>query len=65
MNPTDEFTVAINRLCLGVSEKVAQLEIEEDRRVVEIIGGTMLTCIREAIANLLMCELECERLLRG
>lgn len=63
MKDSDEFSVAINRLCRGVSERVAELEEVEDRQVVDLLGGTILNCIREAMANLLMCELECERLL--
>lgn len=63
MNPEDVYSIVLGKFCQGLCEKIAILEEEHDWRVVEIVAGGMLDAIREAIANLLLCELECERLI--
>lgn len=58
---SEPFTDALNRFCAGLSEKICILADDPDGT--EIVVETLLTTIREAIAQLLLCELECERLL--
>lgn len=60
----DPFTHTLNRFCSGLSEKLATLETEDVRDPgVQLIVGELLNCIRESMANLMLCELECERIL--
>lgn len=56
----DPFTATLNRFCAGLSEKVAVLAEEPDYEMSRVLVGELLNCIRETIANLLLCELECE-----
>lgn len=61
---TDPFTETLNDFCRRMSEKVAICAEENDQDGMETIVGALLDATREAIANLMLCELECERLLR-
>lgn len=64
MNTADPFTAALNRFCCGLSEKIAILAGEDlCDPAAKLLAGEMLTAIRETIANLLLLELECERVL--
>jgi hypothetical protein len=61
---TDEFTGTLNRFCCGLSEKIAVLAAEDPADPgIRLLAGDLLTAIRETIANLLLLELECERVL--
>lgn len=62
VNPEDVYGQVLGKFCRGLCEKIAALEEEHDPRVVQLVAGGMLDAIREAMANLMLCELECERL---
>lgn len=60
----DPFTETLNRFCNGMSEKIAYLaDISDDNEGVRLIAGQLLDAVRETVANLLLLELECERIL--
>lgn len=63
MSETDEYTAALNRFCAGLSEKIAWLADEESDEATRPLVEALLDSIRETVANLLLCELECERIL--
>lgn len=60
---TAEFTETMNRFCAGLAEKIVYCADQDDDAGVRLIVGAMLDAIRETMANLLLLELECERLL--
>lgn len=62
---SDQFTDTLNRFCAGLSHKIAVLAEEDpDNPAIQVLAATLCTAIRETIANLMLLELECERVLR-
>jgi hypothetical protein len=63
---SDQFTATLNRFCAGLSEKLAVLEenLDDDNPGVRLLAEELLHAIRETVANLMLLELECERVLR-
>jgi len=59
MSTLEQYTEALHRFCDQLSEVVANQADGGDTDQVAIL----LDYIRQTIANLLLCELECERVL--
>lgn len=59
----DVFTTTMNRFCSGLASKIMYLAEQGDDDGVQFLIGGMLDAIRETMANLLLLELECERLI--
>jgi len=55
----EQYTAELNRFCRDVSSKVSAFAEGDHHDEVAMV----LDVIRETIANLLLCELECERVL--
>jgi hypothetical protein len=60
MSDLDLYTAELNRFCRDVSEKVSLFAAGQHHDEVVLV----LDVVRETIANLLLLELECERVLR-
>jgi len=59
MSTLEQYIEALHKFCCDLSVTVgAAVEGDDVDQV-----GMLLTTIRETIANLLLCELECERVL--
>jgi hypothetical protein len=60
----DPFTDQLHRFCEGLSEKIVVCAEHADDQGAREVISLLLDAIREAMANLMLCELECERILR-
>ena len=62
MTASNEFSDALHKFCTGLCEHIAS-HFDTDPAVARDCAGQLLDSIHEAQATLLLCELECERML--